>query len=40
VKFCTKDSKATKKTQKSGVYVVTENGVTYYGVLINIIELN
>ena len=40
VKFRTKDSEATRKTQNSGVCVVTEGGVTYYGVLINIIELN
>ena len=40
VKFRTKDSKATKETQNSGVCVVTEGGATYYGVLIDIIELN
>ena len=40
VKFRTKDFEATTKTQNSGVCVVTEGGVTYYGVLINIIELN
>ena len=40
VKFCTKDSEATRKTQSSGVCVVTEGVATYYGVLIDIIELN
>ena len=40
VKFCTKDSKATRKTQNSGVCAVIEGGATYYGVLIDIIELN
>ena len=40
VKFHTKDSEATRKTQNSGVCVVTEGGVTYYDVLIDIIELN
>ena len=40
MKFSTKDFEATRKTQKSGVCVVTECGVTYYGVLIDIIELN
>ena len=40
VKFCTKDFEATRKTQNSGVCVVTEGGATYYDVLINIIELN
>ena len=40
LKFCTKDSEASRKTQNSGVCVVTEGGVTYYGVLIDIIELN
>ena len=40
LKFCTKDSKTTRKTQNSGVSVVTEGGATYYGVLIDIIELN
>ena len=32
LKFCTKDSRATRKTQNSGVCVVTECGATYYGV--------
>jgi len=39
VKFRTKDSEAIRKTQNNGVCVVTESGVTYYGVLIDIIEL-
>ena len=40
LKFQTKDSKTTRKTQNSGVCVITEGGVTYYGVLIDIIKLN
>ena len=40
LKFRTKDSEVTRKTQNNGVYVVTEGGVTYYGVLIDIIKLN
>ena len=40
MKFCTKNSEATRKIQNSGVCVVTESGATYYGVLIDIIELN
>ena len=40
VKFSTKDSETTRKTQNSGVYVVTEGGVAYYGILIDIIEVN
>ena len=40
LKFRTKDSEATRKTQNSGVYVVIEGGATYYDVLIDIIELN
>ena len=40
LKFCTKDSEVTRKTQNSGVCVVTEGGATYYDVLIDIIELN
>ena len=40
VKFHTKDSEATRKTQNSGVCVVIEGGATYYGILINIIKLN
>ena len=40
VKFHTKDSEATRKTQNNRVFVVTKGGATYYCVLINIIELN
>ena len=40
LKCCTKDSEASRKTQNDGVCVVTEGGATYYGVLIDIIELN
>ena len=40
VKFLTKDSEATRKTQNNRVYVVTEDDATYYGILIDIIELN
>ena len=40
LKFRTKNSKATRKTQNSGVCVVTKGGATYYGVLIDIIEVN
>ena len=40
VNFHTKDSVATRKTQNSGVCVIIEGGATYYGVLIDIIELN
>ena len=40
MKFSTKDSETTRKTQNSGVCVVTEGGATYYGVLIDIIEVN
>ena len=29
-----------KKTQNNGVNVVTKGGVAYYGILIDIIELN
>ena len=39
LKFRTRDSKAIRKTQNSGVFV-TEGDATYYGVLIDIIELN
>ena len=38
--FHIKDFEATRKTQNSIVCVVTEGGDTYYGVLIDIIELN
>ena len=40
MKFRTKDSEATRKTQNSGVCVVPEGGVAYYGILIDIIEVN
>ena len=40
VKFHIKDSEATWKTQNIGVCIVTKGGATYYGVLIDIIELN
>ena len=40
MKFHTKDFEATRKIQNSGVCVVTEGDATYYGVLIDIIELN
>ena len=40
LKFNTKDFETTRKTQNSGVCVVIKGGVTYYGVLIDIIELN
>ena len=40
VKFCTKDFEATRKTQNNEVCVVTKGGAIYYGVLIDIIELN
>ena len=38
LKFRTKDSEATRKTQNSGVYVVTKGCAIYYGILIDIIE--
>ena len=40
LKFRTKDSEMNKKTQNNGVSVVTKGGVAYYGILIDIIELN
>ena len=40
VKFHTKNPKVTRKTQNGRVCVVIEGGATYYGVLIDIIELN
>ena len=40
LKFRCVDDEAHRKTQNSGVSVVTEGGITYYGVLIDIIELN
>ena len=39
LKFRTKDFETTRKTQNSGVCIVTEGGTTYYDVLIDIIEL-
>ena len=38
--FRTKDFEMNKKIQNSGVSVVTEGGVIYYGILTDIIELN
>ena len=40
LKFRIKDSEANRKTQNSEVSVATEGGITYYGVLTDIIELN
>ena len=40
LKFRTKDYEANRKTQNNGVSVATEGGITYYGVLTDIIELN
>ncbi|KAL0007409.1 hypothetical protein SO802_008911 [Lithocarpus litseifolius] len=40
LKFRCVDDEAHRKTQNCGVSVVTEGGVTYYGVLTDIIELN
>ena len=40
LKFRTKDYEANRKTQNNGVSVAIEGGVTYYGVLTDIIELN
>ncbi|XP_075669816.1 uncharacterized protein LOC142639540 [Castanea sativa] len=40
LKFRTKDFETIRKTQNSGVCVVTEGDATYYSVLIDIIELN
>ena len=40
LKFWTKDSKKNKKTQNSGVSVMTDGGVAYYGIVTDIIELN
>ena len=40
MKFHTKDSNTTRKTQNSGICVVTKSSATYYSVLIDIIELN
>ena len=40
LKFRTKDSEKNKKTQNSGLSVVTNGGVAYYVIVTNIIELN
>ena len=40
LKFRSSNVEANKKTQNRGVNVATESGITYYGVLIDIIELN
>ena len=40
MEFYTKDYEAPRKTQNNGACIVTEDGATYYGVLIDIIELN
>ena len=40
LKFWIKDSEKNKKTQNSGVSVVTDGGVAYYGILMDIIRLN
>ena len=40
LKFHTKDFETTRKTQNSGICVVTKGSATYYSVLIDIIELN
>ena len=40
LKFRSSNVEGNRKTQNSGVSVVTKGGNTYYGVLTNIIELN
>ncbi|XP_075665826.1 uncharacterized protein LOC142635575 [Castanea sativa] len=40
LKFRSSDVEANRTTQNSGVSVATEGGITYYGVLRDIIELN
>ncbi|KAK9988483.1 hypothetical protein SO802_028722 [Lithocarpus litseifolius] len=40
LKFRSLNVEANRKTQNSGVSVATEGGITYYGVLTDIIELN
>ena len=40
LKFRSSNVEANKKTQNRGVNVATESSITYYGVLIDIIELN
>ena len=40
LKFRSVNDEANKTTQNSGVSVATDGGITYYGVLTDIIELN
>ena len=40
LKFRSSNVETNKKTQNSGVSVVTKGGITFYGVLTDIIELN
>ena len=40
INFRSSNVEANRKTQNSGVSVATKGGITYYGVLTNIIELN
>ena len=40
LKFRSVNDEANKKTQNSGVSVATDGGITYYGVLTDIIKLN
>ena len=40
LKFRSSNVEANRKTQISGVSVAIENGIMYYGVLTDIIELN
>ena len=40
LKFRSVNDEANRKTQNSGVSVATDGGITYYGVLTDIIELN
>ena len=40
LKFRSVNDEANKKMQNSGVSVATDGGITYYGVLTDIIELN
>ena len=40
LKFRSVNDEANRKTQNSGVSVATDGGITYYGVLSDIIELN
>ena len=39
LKFRTKDSEATRKTQNSGICVVTKGGATYYGATLTSIDM-